>query len=291
MHGLFTAGFAETVHLPFLATQAAAHATPFPGAKQLETAVSYSVWQAVTLATMLHIFSCVVASFRHAAVSGVNAAGGRVVVVVALDAARDPRLASTATPMATAATYVSVLILDISNVLQWKCLRHGSTIAGQAPRRRVQRGSWHGVIRRVAARQGGSNCAGYPSTRAATGSKHAAVGGRRARLHPAHAQHEHGGDEPQGRGVAPDRMPPGQPSAQVAGTAAARQVTKCGVLTQRIGRPCARLDLHGLHDKRVRGLVPFVERRNFSTPLRGEGDRLSAKSSARHAARRTDTAS
>jgi len=69
------------VHLFFLATQAAAHVTPFPGAKQLAKAASYSSWHSTALAEPRHIFLSAAACLRHAAVAGLNART-RVVVVV-----------------------------------------------------------------------------------------------------------------------------------------------------------------------------------------------------------------
>src|SRR5439155_13353291 len=70
-------------------------------------------------------------------------------------------------------------------------------------------------------------------------------------LDPAQGQHQHGSGEPQRRAVAPDRASP-----------------------RRISTPVASLDFHELHDRLVRALLPFVERRNLSTPIRGETSRF-----------------
>src|SRR5207253_9250252 len=46
------------------------------------------------------------------------------------DSPRDPPLASTTTPMASAAAYMNVLILDISDLLLWEYVRRGPTMCG-----------------------------------------------------------------------------------------------------------------------------------------------------------------
>ena len=69
------------VHLFLLATQPAAHVTPFPGAKQLVKVVLYWSWHADALAEPRQIFLSAAACLRHAAVFGLNA-DTRVVVVV-----------------------------------------------------------------------------------------------------------------------------------------------------------------------------------------------------------------
>ena len=69
------------VHLFLLAAQPAAHVTPFPGAKQLVKAVSYSSWHSDALAEPRQIFLSAAACLRHAAVPGLNASTSVVVVV------------------------------------------------------------------------------------------------------------------------------------------------------------------------------------------------------------------
>ena len=55
-HWAFVVRAAEAMHFAFLATHAAAQATPFLGAKQLRKAVSYWAWQVAGLASMLQAF-------------------------------------------------------------------------------------------------------------------------------------------------------------------------------------------------------------------------------------------
>ena len=69
------------VHLFFFATQPVAHVTPFPGAKQLGKAASYSRAHSEALAEPRQTFLSAAACLRQAAVFGLNAST-RVVVVV-----------------------------------------------------------------------------------------------------------------------------------------------------------------------------------------------------------------
>jgi len=69
VHDLFAPGTTAPAHFVFLATQPTAHATPFPGAKQLANAASYCAWQVAAVPVALHAFCVAAACLMHAAVA------------------------------------------------------------------------------------------------------------------------------------------------------------------------------------------------------------------------------
>src|SRR2546425_2919311 len=137
----------------------------------------------------------------------------------------------------------------------------------------------YGFIRRAAVPHGGNHCSRHPRVRVSPAviprAARSLCRSRRAGLHPAQGQHEHDGGEPQRWSMASDRASQRRPSAPVTGKVAPRYVIGRSIFVQRrIGGPRARLDFHEPHDMLVGASLPFVERRNLCTPLRGEMGRF-----------------